>query len=68
MKRCVGTSKLAESSRKDKKDNQMVAATPEDEQEEQEETYEELVCLVRQFYVERPINPAAIGYHNIETC
>lgn len=38
------------------------------ESEKEEGNYEELVCLVRQFYVERPVNPAAIAYHNIETC
>ena len=36
--------------------------------EKEEGHYEELVCLVRQFYVERPVNPAAIAYQNIETC
>ena len=36
--------------------------------EKEEGNYEELICLVRQFYVERPINPAAIAYQNIETC
>ncbi|XP_068729489.1 uncharacterized protein [Montipora capricornis] len=40
--------------------------TPDSEKEEGH--YEELVCLVRQFYVERPVNPAAIAYQNIETC
>ena len=38
------------------------------ESEKEEGNYEELVCLVRQFYVERPVNPAAIAYQNIETC
>lgn len=39
-----------------------------DSLEKEEGNYEELVCLVRQFYVERPVNPAAIAYQNIETC
>ena len=38
------------------------------ETEKEEGNYEELVCLVRQFYVERPVNPSAIAHHNIETC
>lgn len=36
--------------------------------DEDEGTYEELICLVRQFYVEKPINPAALAHQNIETC
>ncbi|KAL9953916.1 hypothetical protein ACROYT_G041389 [Oculina patagonica] len=36
--------------------------------EKEEGNYEELVCLVRQFYVERPVNPSAIAYQNMETC
>ena len=39
-----------------------------DNGEKDEGNYEELVCLVRQFYVERPVNPAAIAHQNIETC
>lgn len=35
---------------------------------EEDSKYEELVCLVRQFYVEKPINPAALAHQNIETC
>jgi len=38
------------------------------ETEKEEGNYEELVCLVRQFYVERPVDPSAIAHHNIETC
>ena len=38
------------------------------ENEKEEGNYEELICLVRQFYVERPINPSAIAHQNIETC
>lgn len=41
---------------------------PSETVEKEEGNYEELVCLVRQFYVERPVNPAAIAYQNIETC
>ncbi|EDO48601.1 predicted protein [Nematostella vectensis] len=37
-------------------------------EDEDEGTYEELICLVRQFYVERPLNPAALAHQNIETC
>lgn len=47
--------------------NSVSAKTSEDNDKE-EGHYEELVCLVRQFYVERPINPSAIAYQNIETC
>ena len=47
--------------------NNASAKTSENNDNE-EGHYEELVCLVRQFYVERPINPAAIAYQNIETC
>ncbi|KAJ7390788.1 hypothetical protein OS493_022346 [Desmophyllum pertusum] len=46
---------------------ELLAKTPP-ETEKEEGNYEELICLVRQFYVERPINPAAIAYQNIETC
>ena len=42
--------------------------TKTSDSEKEEGHYEELVCLVRQFYVERPVNPAAIAYQNIETC
>ena len=38
------------------------------ESEKEEGNYEELICLVRQFYVERPVNPSAIAHQNIETC
>lgn len=57
----------------DKKDEtatenkELLAETPS-ETEKEEGNYEELICLVRQFYVERPVNPAAIAYQNIETC
>lgn len=50
-----------------KPENRTTFATTSDSEKE-EGHYEELVCLVRQFYVERPVNPAAIAYQNIETC
>ncbi|XP_031554796.1 uncharacterized protein LOC116291723 [Actinia tenebrosa] len=42
--------------------------TKNEDEDEDEGTYEELICLVRQFYVEKPINPAALAHQNIETC
>jgi hypothetical protein len=48
----------------EKKDKEITEKNDDDE----EETYEELICLVRQFYVEKPINPAALAHQNIETC
>ena len=47
---------------------ELLTKTPPESDENDEGNYEELVCLVRQFYVERPINPSAIGHQNIETC
>lgn len=46
---------------------ELLTRTPS-EGENEEGNYEELICLVRQFYVERPINPSAIAHQNIETC
>ena len=49
-------------------ENDELSAKKASDTEKEEGNYEELVCLVRQFYVERPVNPAAIAYQNIETC
>lgn len=47
---------------------ELLAPNKASDTEKEEGNYEELVCLVRQFYVERPVNPSAIAYQNIETC
>lgn len=57
-----------EENRQEKKLSENKVSAKCSETEKEEGNYEELVCLVRQFYVERPINPAAIAYQNIETC
>jgi len=49
-------------------DNKELLTKTPSESEKEEGNYEELICLVRQFYVERPINPSAIAHQNIETC
>ena len=49
-------------------ENKELSAKKTSDTEKDEGNYEELVCLVRQFYVERPVNPAAIAHQNIETC
>lgn len=49
-------------------DNKELLMKTPSESEKEEGNYEELICLVRQFYVERPINPSAIAHQNIETC
>lgn len=49
-------------------DNKELSMKTPSESEKEEGNYEELICLVRQFYVERPINPSAIAHQNIETC
>ena len=49
-------------------DNRELLMKTPPESEKEEGNYEELICLVRQFYVERPVNPSAIAHQNIETC
>lgn len=64
----IQSSRLQCNETEDRRKEEKLSGNETPETEKEGGNYEELVCLVRQFYVERPVNPAAIAYQNIETC